>query len=204
LDGQKAVDQLRACCSDELGRSVYDGGTDNSCTESTLLLAMEKLAVRAQNKLVNVVTFLGMSQDREETAGAFTARLRGQGAICEFVVQCSSGACKNKTTYMDHMVAHQLMRGLGDVEIQEQVLSNAATNPDLDLASITKFMEAKESGKRSTAQIAAAAGLNKLSDHKLRGRANTLPARSGGVDDIVPEGKCGWCNFPERIQMQSI
>jgi hypothetical protein len=195
LDGQKAVDQLWACCGDELARSVYDGGTDNNCTEPTLLLAMEKLAVRAQNKLVNVVTFLGMSQDREETAGAFTARLRGQGAICEFVVQCSSSTCENKTLYMDHMVAHQLVRGLGDVEIQEQVLSNAATNPDLDLASITKFIEAKESGKRSTAQIAAAAGLNKLSDHKLRGRANTLPARAGVGDDIVPEGKCGWCNF---------
>ena len=30
-----------------------------------LLLAMEKLAVRALNKLVNVVNFLGMSQDSE-------------------------------------------------------------------------------------------------------------------------------------------
>ena len=195
LDGQKAVDQLWACCSEELARSVYDGGTDNNCTEANLLLAMEKLAVRAQNKLVNVVNFLGMAQDREETAGAFTARLRGQGAICEFVVQCSSSVCQNKTTYMDNMVAHQLVRGLGDVEIQEQVLSYAATNPDLDLATITKFIEAKETGKRSTAQIAAAVGLNKLSDHKLRGRANTLPARSGVVEDVIPDGKCGWCNF---------
>ena len=113
------MDQLWACCSNELARSVYDGGTDNSCTEANLLLAMEKLAVRAQNKLVNVVNFLGMAQDREETAGAFAARLRGQGAICEFVVRCSSSACQHKTSYMDNMVAHQLVRGLGDVEIQE-------------------------------------------------------------------------------------
>ena len=105
---------------------------------------MEKLAVRAQNKLVNVVNFLGMAQDREERAGAFAARLRGQGAICEFVVRCSSSACQHKTSYMDNMVAHQLVRGLGDVEIQEQVLSHAATNPDLDLATITKFIEARE------------------------------------------------------------
>ena len=55
-----------------------------------------------------------------------------------------------------------------------------ATNPDLDLASITKFIDAKESGKRSTAQIADAAGLNKLSDHKLRGRNNTLPGQVWG------------------------
>ena len=79
------------------------------------------------------------------------------------------------------------MRGLGDMEIQEQVLSHAATNPDLVLTAITKFIEAKETGKRSTAQIAATAGLNKLSDHKLRGRANTFPTRSGVVDDTAPE-----------------
>ena len=164
LDGQKAVDQLWACCTEELARSVYDGGTGNNCTEVSLLLAMEKLAVRAQNKLVNVVNFLGMSQDREETAGAFATRLRGQGAICDFIAKCSSSTCQNQTSYMDHMVAHQLVRGLGDTEIQEQVLSHAATNPDLDLPSISKFIKAKETGKRSSAQIVAAAGgLNKLS-----------------------------------------
>ena len=81
LDGQKAIDQLWACCSDELAHAVYDSGTDSDCTELALLLAMEKLAVRAQNKLVNVVTFLGMSQDREEPAGGFAARLGGQWAI---------------------------------------------------------------------------------------------------------------------------
>ena len=193
LDGQKAIDQLWACCSDELARAVYDSGTGSDCTELALLLAMEKLAVRAQNKLVNVVTFLGMSQDREEPAGGFAARLRGQGAICDFVIDCSDSNCQNKTSYMDHMVAHQLVRGLGDIEIQEQVLGHAATNTDLDLSSITKFIEAKETGKRSTAQIAAAAGLNKLSDYKNRDRAHTLP-KTGG-DNIAPDGKCGWCNI---------
>ena len=67
---------------------------------------------------------------------------------------------------MDYMVSHQLVCGLADTEIQEQVLSHAATNTELDLASI----KAKEMGKCSTAQIAAAVGLNKLSDHKMRDR----------------------------------
>ena len=43
---------------------------------------MKRLAVRAQNNLVNIVTFLGLGQDNEEPGGSFTARLKGQAAIC--------------------------------------------------------------------------------------------------------------------------
>ena len=191
LDGQTAIDQLWACASEELARSVYDSGMQGNFTEVDLLAAMEKLSVRAQNRLVNVVSFLGMSQDSEEPAGSFAARLRGQGAICDFTIKCTSDTCLKENSYVEHMVSHQLVRGLADAEIQEQVLSHAATNTDLDLASITKFIEAKETGKRSTAQIAAAVGLNRISDHKMRDRAHTMP-KAGS--DTIPEGKCGWCN----------
>ena len=77
-----------------------------------------------------------------------------QGAVCDFTIKCTESTCTRDTSYMDHMVSHQLIRGLADIEIQEQVLSQAATNTELDLASITKFIEARETGKRSTAQIA--------------------------------------------------
>ena len=190
LEGQTAVDQLWACASDELTRSVYDSGVSDNCTEADLLQSMRKLAVRAQNTLVNVVTFLGMSQDSEETAGSFAARLRGQGAICDFSIKCTSTTCQKENSYMDNIISHQLVRGLADTEIQEQVLSHAATTTGLNLASIAKFIEAKETGKRSTAQMAAV-GLNRLSDYKSRTRAHTLP--KDGVDR-TPEGKCGWCN----------
>ena len=59
---------------------MYDNGENNNSDEDKLLESIKKLAVRAQNKLVNVTNFLGMGQDRDETAGAFTARLRGQSA----------------------------------------------------------------------------------------------------------------------------
>jgi hypothetical protein len=45
---------------------------------------------------------------------------------------------------MDHMVSHQLICGLAGTEIQEQGLSYAATNSELDLASNTKFIEARK------------------------------------------------------------
>ena len=37
------------------------------------------------------------------------------------------------------MIVHQLVRGLAEEEMQEQVLAHAATNPDMDLAAIFKF-----------------------------------------------------------------
>ena len=98
LDGQNAVDQLWACCSEELARAVYDSGVKNRSDKASLLTAIKKLSVRAQNKLVNVVTFLGLAQDRDETIGSFAARLHGQATVCNFETDCSSSACHNKTS----------------------------------------------------------------------------------------------------------
>ena len=82
LSGESAVDQLWACLNDTLARAVYDSGENNNSDEGKLMESIKKLAVRATNKLVNVTNFLGMGQDRDETAGAFIARLKGQGAVC--------------------------------------------------------------------------------------------------------------------------
>ena len=196
LDGQNAVDQLWACCSEELARAVYDSGVKNNADEGTLISAIKKLSVRAQNKLVNVVTFLGLAQDRDETIGSFCARLRGQATVCNFETNCSSPTCTNKTSYMNEMVAHQLVRGLSDVEMQEQIMGHAATSSGLDLADIIKFLEAKETGKRSSGLITAAAagGLNRLSDYKSRDRANTSPPTlKPRAED--PSAKCDYCGL---------
>ena len=66
ISGQVCVDQLWACCSPELSKCVYDSGITGSSDETTLLSAMKKMAVRTENTLVNVVTFLGLSQDSDE------------------------------------------------------------------------------------------------------------------------------------------
>ena len=98
---------------------MYHSGMHGTYTEPVLLIAMEKLAVRAENKLVNVVSFLGINQDSEEMAGSFEARLLCRGAVCDFTVKCTGATCLKDTSYMDHMVSHQLVRGLADTEIQE-------------------------------------------------------------------------------------
>ena len=191
LAGQAAVDQLWACCSPELSRSVYDSGVSSSDDETKLLDSMKRLAVCAQNNLVNIVTFLGLGQDNEEPGGSFTARLKGQAAICDFTVKCSVSTCQNPTSYTDKMVAHLLVRGLVDPAIQEQVLAHAASGQDLSLDEIQKFVEAKEIGRRSGAIIAGASGLNRLSDYKGGKEPGRQRIRSNS--ETSSHEKCGWC-----------
>ena len=47
------------------------------------------------------------------------------------------------------MIAYQLVRGLADAAIQEEVLSKEAINPNMKLKDMVKLVEAKEQGKRS-------------------------------------------------------
>ena len=138
--------------------------------------------------IFDVVDFLEMTQDYEETVGSFSARLRGQAAVCDFTINCSLSSCGNPTSYMEKMVAHQLTRGLADSSIQEEVLAHAAQTPDMDLDSTLKLVEAKETGKRSGNLIAAAGGnINRLAD------------RSGGrrrsISEPPDDSKCLWCNL---------
>ena len=198
LHGQSAVDQLWACSSEALARSCYDSGVSSTTDEDTLLKAMKRLAIRAQNKMVNIVDFLSMGQDTEEPIAMFLARLRGQAKICEFTVECSSTTCTTVNSYTDKMVSHQLVRGMEDVTIQEKVLALAATQSDLDLKKITEFVEAQEQGTRSSKMLGNGIGnLNRISDYKQgqRPRANTLPTGqvNSGRENSSDLGKCYFC-----------
>ena len=113
-DKQLISDQLWACCDPELEVSVYNSGIKNDTNEQELLEAMKKLSVRSQNTLVNVVRFLEMGQDQDESAGAYVARLKGQANVCDFAIKCTAAGCIQNVSYMDQMVTHQLIRGLSD------------------------------------------------------------------------------------------
>ena len=188
---QHISDQLWACCDTGLETAVYNTGVNSESDDATLLAAMKKLAVRAQNTLVNVVKFLDMAQEQEETAGAFTARLKGQASTCNFLMECSSNTCSHETNYSEQMVCHQLVRGLADPTIQEQMLAHGADNTDLDLSKTLKFVEAKEAGKRSSNLLTTAGGLNKMSEFQKKKFDNKFTNRTPATD----QGKCGWCGL---------
>ena len=199
LTGQSCVDQLWACATDSLKRNCHQSGATDTTTENQLLEVMKRLAIKAQNKMVNVVQFLTLAQDTDEPVTQFISRLKGQADVCDFEVECPKEGCDTKVSYSDNMVSHQLVRGLEDNSIQEKVLALAATKKDLDLKQITEFVIAQETGTRSSKILESGANIGKLSDYQ-RGRANTLPGRlpgdrPGGGDTSTRE-KCLYCGKP--------
>ena len=117
----------------------------------------------------------------------FLSRLQGQASVCDFTVKCSE---KDDIvhSYADNMVAHQLVRGLEDIAQQEKVLALAATEGDLTLKKISKFVEAQETGLRSSRILVGGAGVQKINSDHRRGRSNTLPSRTPGNKEL-----CNYC-----------
>ena len=183
------LDQLWACCSESLENSIYKkGGSEAATDEDALLKVMKEMAVRQQNVMINVVEFLGMGQDMDEPAKHFAARLKGQAQVCDFTIP------QGTTDYSNKMVMHQLIRGLVDPSIQEQVLSHAATNPNLTVEQVQAFIESKESGKRDQITLNKPGNLSRISDYrkaKQHGKQETgVGSETPRVD---PAAKCGHC-----------
>ena len=165
--------------------------------------AIKRLAIRAQNRMVNIIDFLSMGQDTDEPIAMFLARLLSQAKICEFTIKCSDAVnCTNVTSYADNMVSHQLVRCMEDTTTQEKVLALAATQTDMSLKKITEYVEAQEQGSRSSRMLGNGMGsLNRISDYKQsqefgRPRSHTMPAGqtgTGGTTTTTDQGKCGWC-----------
>jgi hypothetical protein len=109
----------------QLEKSFQNSGIAATATEAQLLTALKDLSVRKQNILVNVVQFLRMGQDGNESAGAFMARLKGQPRVCNFSLP------PGVSNYSEKMVTHQLIWGLADPVIQEQILFHNSTNQNM-------------------------------------------------------------------------
>ena len=91
-----ANDQLWDCFCEDMARAVYSA-VKNNVYKEMLISGIKKLAVCAQNELVNVVTFLRTTLDRDVTIGSFDAGLRGQVAVCNFEIECPLSTCNNTT-----------------------------------------------------------------------------------------------------------
>ena len=96
------------------------------------------------------------------------------------------------------MVSHQLVRGLQDTSVQEKVLALAATEKDMNLNKISEFVEAQETGSRSSKLLGAGgkAGINVISDYKrannLSKVAQTTPEHDKNNENDLPCNFCGY------------
>ena len=179
MEDIQVLDQLWYCCSKTLERTIYKEGLGNETSEADLLKVMNKMAVKRQNVLLNIVSFLGMGQDTDEPVKHFTARLRGQAAVCNFTLP------EGTQEYTDLMVQHQLVRGLSDPLIQEQVLAHAATEDGaiMDLNKTINLIEAKESGKADAGHLSRSGtttSLNRISDYRSGKKDALVEGRAAG------------------------
>ena len=131
LANRDACIQLLACCDPELRRDLYR--MDNSIEDkgvNAILDTMKSLCVRQENVMVSRLTLHNLRQDRDEGVRNFAARIRGQADVCKFTVRCSCDPGMD-VSFTDQMVRDVLIRGLNDLDIQQEVLGNE--NQDLDL-----------------------------------------------------------------------
>ncbi len=154
--------QLLACCDPELRRDLYR--TDNCIEDKAIDIIMnniKSLCVRQENVMVSRLTLHNLRQDRDEGVRNFAARLRGQAEVCKFSVRCSCDPGMD-VSFTDQMVRDVLIRGLNDLDIQQEVLGNE--DQDLNLEKTISLVEAKEAGRRSQASIVGE-GAHAISQH---------------------------------------
>ena len=149
VSSKELIKQLTHCVDTEVRRKLFESNMGGEETEESILKHLKRLCVKSQNRLVNVVEFSEMTQSQTEPIAVTLARLRGAAANCGFKVKCSKEGCQQIVDYSEDMIAYQLIRGLADTSIQEEIMSKEATNPNMSLDEIVKLIEAKEQGKRS-------------------------------------------------------
>ena len=149
LTGRDIIFQLLECCEETLRRDLSRSFSNlTACPEDVLLQNIKSLAVRQENFMVAWLRLQQMRQDRTEPVGAFSARIKGQASVCQYNATCE---CWAQVSYSDHMIRDTLIVGLADDDIRLDVLGQ--TNQDMSLDETTRFIEAKESGKRSAGRI---------------------------------------------------
>lgn len=139
---------LQDCLSSEINRILFSTHGQDLLTQSetTMLANVKQLVVRARNPLVSTVELLRLRQSHEQPVQTFLAEVRSTARQCKFKVKCN---CDNDVDYTDQMVLHQLLVGLSDEEVQEDLLALE----DLTLTKAEKFVMDREAAKRSQGSI---------------------------------------------------
>ena len=192
ISGSDVIYQLLDCCEEDLRKDLSRTfGSLTSSSETTLLEHIKCLAVRKENILVARVELHHMQQDRDEPIRTFTARLRGQAGTCQFQIKCKCTPSTN-VDYGDTMVRDALVHGLADEEIRLDLLSQA--DETISLEDTVKFIEAKESGKRSAGRLAADGGTSTtIAASSSAYRRNQRATLRGQKQDTSHEGPCTHC-----------
>ena len=191
--------ELRACCSTEVNKLLFDFvGPEklNSSTEDELLKLIKSLAVKGVHKEVHRLNFTRMHQDQDEPITQFVARLKAQASLCDYIICCSTEGCA-KISYAEEMVSHQMVSGLANPDHQSRILA--------DVSSLTTFKEkldrliSLETTAESAPQLSIAQGgtrANATSQYrksKDKAGGTGKPKIFDKKKSVQPNVKCSGC-----------
>ena len=193
-DSAVVVDQLLACCSEELSEDLYNlhGSKLDVKTEVELLTQFRTLAVVAQNNMVNIMKMRSFVQDRDEPVRSFLSKLKGASAVCKLTVK-STGVKDEAVSYADQEILHCLVKGLADEDIRQQVLG--ATD-EMNLEATVKFIEVKEAGKKAGAYLdsgdVSGVMVSKMTGYKQAQHQELLHGQKTEGEEFAKQ-KCKYC-----------
>ena len=157
LSGEEASIQLYHCCTAELQKTLDGLGIDTNCSEVNLTAKIKEAAVRKQNILINTIQFLNTKADGDP-ARKHAAKLNRKAVDCEFKLEAG------ETDYSKKMVQFQLVHGLEEPDIQEQVFAEYAIKPNMTLEETINFIEAKQLAKKDVAKMHKNAEVGKVTE----------------------------------------
>ena len=187
LRGDDIVVQLLECCNDDLRRDLTrsNGGSMVGDTEVNVLAAMKALAVRSENIMVARYALHDMRQGREEQIRSFYARIKGQADTCDYRTKCTKSECNEMVDFAGEILRDVLARGIVDDEIQLDLISDQ--NQKMTIEEMIKFVEARESGKRSASRLLDTPSVIAASSTYRRNKQQEVRTRGTARPDLKPE-----------------
>ena len=191
--GDTVTAHLLECCDEELLLDLHrnNGDTLDTMSEDNLIAEVKRLAVHGESQIISRVNLRKMCQDHQENIRHYSARVKGQAALCNYTVKCHS--CEAPVSYADEEINDQLCTGLADPEIQKDVL--AQRDQFNSTEELVSFIEDREAGKRSqTALTAPTVAVSKISAYKKSTNRfpHQTPQKTVRAEGQTPE-ICSYC-----------
>ena len=181
------------CCDEDLMNDLMrDLQADvTAMSETDLLAAIHRLAVKEESTLVHRIRLSRMTQAPGTPIRTFLATLKGQAALCKYTVKCKEPNCTHEYDYSSEIIKDNLIRGIADPEILSDVLGDSKT--DRTLEQTVDFIAQKEHGKSTRAAMGdSASAMTQSRSNKPRQNSQQTP----GKDQM--DAKCWACEEPRH------
>ena len=160
MTAEETVQQLFACCEEDLGDDILRGHPNSvSGTVDGLLEIIKRLGVIPVAISVRRSELISTKQDHGEGIRSYVAKLRGKAATCAYTMDCRSDTCNHVINFTDIILKDVLVAGLSDDDIKKDVLGWA----DLDGKTVEEtinFIEAKEMAREALSKYTVTAALS--------------------------------------------